>query len=103
MAMGRIDDLLQNPHHRRVERIVQTSNPAVIPIHRQQVLGQIVGPYRPEIYIGSQLRQYVENGGDFDHGSQHGVTHTAPLASQLFGDFQPGLIQQASCRLNFGQ
>ena len=47
--------------------VIQSGDPSVVAIHRQQVLGQIVGADRQKIHSTGQLSGLPGGGGYLDH------------------------------------
>ena len=88
--MGVTHHRLQGLQHGRVQVVVQIGDPRVVAVHRQQVLGQVVGTYRQKVHLTGQLFGLVHRRRDFDHHANRRHRHVGAFVAH----FTPGAVQQ---------
>ena len=64
--------------------VIQPCHPGVIPVNRQQVLGQVVAPHRQKINPTGKLTYLVYGRGNFYHHPYLGLDELMPVINQLF-------------------
>ena len=90
----------QRPQYPRMQAVIHTGDPGVVAIHRQNVLGQIVGANGDKINAVRQLRQHKDHRRHFQH---HAKTRAGNgVADHLF-HFAAGAIDQATSLIHFIQ
>ena len=88
----------QRPQNARMQAVVHTGDPGIVAIHRQNVLGQVVGANGDKIDAIRQLRQHKHHRRHFQH---HAETRTGNgVADHLF-HFAAGAIDQATGLIHF--
>ena len=87
----------QGAQHRRMAGIVETRHARVVAVHRQQILGEIIGAYGEEVDPGGERFQLVERRGHLDH---HADTRPRDVDA-LFGQFDQRPIDQRQRRIDF--
>ena len=84
------DHFPKRMNYRRVGLLIQLGHTRVVAIHREHVLGQVVGAHRQEIDPPGQLPGLVHGGRDLDHH-----TDLRPVDHEPFlGDFGVSAVHQ---------
>ena len=67
MVTSRIDNPLDRPQDRRVVGDVEACDPLVRPVHRKDVLDEIIGPDGKEVGFAREGVNQLHDRGEFDH------------------------------------
>ena len=99
-ALRVMGDHRQRPQYRRMQAVIHAGDPGIVAVDGQQVLGQVVRPYRDKIDPAGQLRQHKDHRRDLQHHPQ--ARTWDGVADHLF-HFPAGAIDQPTGLIHFLQ
>ena len=88
--MDRSSHFPQRGDHSRVHLLIELGYPGVVSIHRQQILGQIVGTNGHKVGLFGQQPRLINRSGHFDQDPHLGALHL----NALFNNLVVGLVYQ---------
>jgi len=81
--MRHLHQVGKNAQHRGMQIFVELGDPGIVPVHCEQVLGQVVGADGQKIHTPQQGLRLIQHGGDLDHDPDGWVRQMVTLLFQL--------------------
>ena len=92
-AFGIMRNHRQRPQHRGMQAVIHAGNPGVVAIDGEDILSQVIGPYRDKIHAAGKIRQHKDHRRHFQHYAKTRARNS--VANHLF-DFTAGAIDQTA-------